>query len=148
MEKLAGVNPALEIDTKENRSMLGKDLLQAYTINLVELHTQQPDFQRAITANPKLSALAAYQISRGRPAVNQRHETVRVDTLTQKLAPFLNGSRNREQLSRLIRELTDQGSLVIKKDEFPVTPAELTEELLDGILVRVLNNLAGSALLV
>jgi methyltransferase-like protein/SAM-dependent methyltransferase len=148
LEKLAIVNPTADMDTEENRNMLRKDLLQAYTINMVELHTHQPDFQRGIPQSPKLSPLATYQIAKGRPAVNQRHETVRVDTLAQKLAPYLDGSRNRGQLSRLIQELIDQGSLVMKKNETPVTPAELTEELLDGILSRVLNNLAGSALLV
>lgn len=148
VEKLVGENPAEKIDTEENRRLLRKDMLQAYSVNMVELHAHQPDFHTNIPESPKLSPLAAYQIAQGRPAVNMRHETVRIDNLTQKMAPYLDGSRNRSQLKRLIQKLIDQGRLVIKKDEIPISPAELTEELLDGILGRVLNNLSGSALLV
>lgn len=147
-KKLAIHQPALNIDTEDNRQMLIKDLLQAYAVNMIELHTHQPEFQRVIPDKPKMSPLAAYQIAKGRPATNLRHESVRVDNLAQKLAPYLDGSRTMEQLSGIIRKLIGQGQLVVKKDGTPLTSAELTEEILDGMLRRVLNNLAGSALLV
>ncbi len=137
-----------DINTEENRKLLKKDLLQAYTINMVELHTYQPAFQRIIPEKPKLSPLAVYQIARNRPATSQRHESVRVDQLAQRLAPYLDGSRNRSELSWIIRELIEQGRLVVKKDATPLTAADLTEEILDGMVDRVLHNLAGSALLV
>lgn len=147
-EKLAIHQPTLNIDAEDNWRLLRKDLLQAYTINMIELHTHQPAFQLVIPDKPKMSPLAAYQIAKGRPAVNLRHESVRIDNLAQKLAPYLDGSRNRAQLSGIMRILIDKGQLVIKKDEMPLTPAELTEEILDGMVGRVLNNLAWSALLV
>lgn len=146
-EKLALHEPAQDIN-EENRKILKKDLLQAYTINMVELHTHQPAFLRTITERPQLLPLAVYQIAKGRPVTNLRHESVRVDHLTQSLAPYLDGSRNHAQLSGIIRKLINEGRLSIKKDETPLPSAALTEEILDGMVARVLNNLAGSALLV
>ncbi len=137
-----------DINTEGSRKLLKKDRLQAYTIGMVELHTYQPAFQRIIPEKPRLSPLAVYQIIRSRPATSQHHESVPVDRLAQRLAPCLDGSRNRSELFGIIRELVEQGRLVVKKDDVPLTIADLTEEILDGMVDRVLHNLSGSALLV
>jgi methyltransferase-like protein/SAM-dependent methyltransferase len=133
---------------QQNRRILQADLLQCYSANVVEFHTWQAPFVSRVNDSPQISPLAAYQVAKGLPVVNQRHESVSLDAVTQQIAPFLDGTKDHKTLHRCMKNLVEKGLITIRQDNKPVSDAALIEQYLEKALMQTLSNLAAQALLI
>jgi len=123
------------------------DLLHCYTTNMVEFHTWQAGFTKEVSARPMASKLAAYQITQDQPIVNQRHETVNLDVLGRTLLGGLDGTRDHDSLVAYLNKHVEDGTIVMRKDDEPITDHKLIEKTLKEALERLLQNMAKTALL-
>ena len=95
------------------------------------------------------SPWARYQAREEAKVTNLRHERVEIDPLNQYLLPFLDGSRDREDLVEvLLAGPVAGGKLVVEQDDKPVTDPAEAREILASELQANLEWLARAALLV
>lgn len=116
-------------------------------INLVELSLYPPRFTMEIGTAPKVSRLARLQAKDGSRIVNQRHESVELDTFSRHILALLDGSCKDEELLQAVQVLAKQGITVVAEDKTSVVvnyeDVETLKKLLDSTLLRI----AQSALL-
>lgn len=125
------------------------DLLQGYTVSLIELRTWQGDFVTTVSERPKVSPLAAYQVRQGvKSVVNMRHEQVPIDPLSQNLVPMLDGTRDRAALFDGLARLIKNGAMAVSQDNKPVSDLKQIKETLENDIDRRLTYLARGALLI
>jgi methyltransferase-like protein len=124
------------------------DLLHCYTTRAVEFHTWQAEFAGNTSALPKASKLAAYQLSRGLPIVNQRHETIHLDVLEKTLLAGLDGTRDHEALIGYLEKRVEEGTISVHREEQPITDGAVVNKALRQSLDQILPKLARAALLV
>jgi methyltransferase-like protein/SAM-dependent methyltransferase len=137
-----------QIDTVQVREMLGEDLLHCYAGNVVECHTWQADFVTSVGVTPMGSPLAAYQVRHGLPVVNQRHESVKLDSISKELLKIMDGTRTREAiLEHLIAQVTG-GTLVLEKHGRRISGKNTLKGVLESTTEDLLEKLAKLALLV
>ncbi len=143
-------DPALKnIPVQREKAVLAGDMLQAYTVSIVEFRTWQADFVTRVSAQPKVSDIAAYQNRQGeKSVVNMRHEQIAADPLTQHLISILDGTRDRAAVLAHLGGLIKSGALSAHKDNQPIKEPEDIREALTHDVERRLAYLAGSALLV
>jgi methyltransferase-like protein/2-polyprenyl-3-methyl-5-hydroxy-6-metoxy-1,4-benzoquinol methylase len=78
---------------------LGKTVLQAYAVGLVELHTYLPSYARKAGERPSASPLARWQARHGSFVTSIYHTSMSVeDALARELVLLLDGSRDRTAL--------------------------------------------------
>ncbi len=125
-----------------------EDLLHCYTLNIVEFHTCQDACEKEVNITPKVSRLAAYQITKGQTVVNQRHEHVALDVIGKELIRVLDGKRDYEALLAYLNGRVETGALVIRQDDIPLNDPDQVHIALDQALEKTLKKFAGAALLV
>jgi methyltransferase-like protein/ubiquinone/menaquinone biosynthesis C-methylase UbiE len=140
--------PAFKIDPLKSKEALGEDILHCFAGNVTELHTCQADFVTIVSEKPTASPLALYQADHALPIVNQRHESIQIDTLSKELLKVMNGSRDVEAvLDCLIGKGLD-GTFVLEKNGSPVSGEGNIRRTLETSIAGLIQNLANLALLV
>jgi methyltransferase-like protein/cyclopropane fatty-acyl-phospholipid synthase-like methyltransferase len=137
--------------TDEDLHVLCSNLLKAfvYSDNLVEVHIDPPEFTTEVSRRPVASAWVRFQAREEGKVTNMRHERVEIDALNQYLLPFLDGSRDMEDLiDVLLAGPVAGGKLVVEQDNQPVTNPAEARQILAAELQSNLEWLARAALLV
>ncbi len=140
--------PAFNMDPVECKKALGEDILHCFAGNVVELHTCQADFVTAASEKPMASPLAAYQADHDLPIVNQRHESIQVDTLSKELLKAMNGNRDVEAVLRRLIEKGLAGGFILEKNGAPVSGEKNIRQALKVAMAGLMQNLANMALLI
>jgi len=110
--------------------VLGTDILQCYTADLVELQIRAPEFTLQSGERPLASPLARLQAESGLHVTNLRHEIVNLDEFNRQLIRLVDGSRDRAALLEALNGLVAEGVLVAEQHGQPVkNPAALCELL-------------------
>lgn len=124
------------------------DLLKCYTTNAAEFRTWQANFVTNISDRPRVSKLAAHQITMGASVTTQRHETVNLDIVGRQLVPILDGTRDHQVLLRHLRMRVSEGIIVLTRDGQRLTDKDVPGEALEQALDKTLDKLAKAALFV
>jgi methyltransferase-like protein/SAM-dependent methyltransferase len=135
----------------QDKLVLAANLLQAYCYNqeLVELRVGKNLFQRRANHRPSISPFARYLSLRGIRVVNRRHETVTIDGNMRQFMPYLDGTRNREELLQLFMELSQAGKVQFcDENGTHLTDPKALESYLKKEQEAMLKRLAKLALLV
>jgi methyltransferase-like protein/SAM-dependent methyltransferase len=141
-----GLSPIAGADEiLQGSQALAQSLLKCYVADLVEVHVRPADFTTLVGDHPVASATARRQVASSRVVTNRRHETVRLDDVSRRVLPYLDGTRGHEDLLDLLETFVEEGALSIHGDE---GDAEDIRGALDIALRKSLANLAGCALLV
>ena len=127
--------------------VLGMELLQCYTVGLIELRTWQPAFAIRASERPLASPLARWQARRGPRATNLRHETTDLNEFSRHLLPLLDGEHDRDAVLRALEQRVAEGVLVAEQHGKRVTQQPAVLKLLTEALDYTLPLLARSALL-
>jgi SAM-dependent methyltransferase len=112
----------------DDRNVLASELLQCYSVNVVELHSVPSPFVAEAGAFPRASAVAILQGARSAQVTNLRHEWITLDDEARRLLPLLTGTRDVQ---------------VIAPFAWPELPAHAAQEKLR----QALSGLARQALL-
>lgn len=147
----ARVAPALVKDAAvlaREAEVLGADLLTAYTMNLIELHSQKQTFVTEVTARPMVSPMARGQARLRNTVTNARHELLTLDTFNLHLAMLLDGKRDRKALLDELVKLVKAGTLVAQQDGKPIKEGEPLRKVLSEFVEKSLQNFSKAALLV
>ena len=106
-------------------------------------------FVTRVSERPVASPLARRQLESGPVVATLRHTALKIeDSLGQNLLRLLDGTRDRQELLRELKELVKSGAAVIRQDGQPVSDLEKAQEILARELEQSLEALARSALLV
>ena len=130
----------------QDTQLLGMELLQCYTVGIIELRTGQPPFTLTVSDRPLACPLARWQAQRGPRVTNRRHEPTDLNEFSRYLLPLLDGEHDRDALLQALEQLAANGVLVIEQHGKRVAPAE-ARKLLAEALDHALPLLARSALL-
>jgi len=133
---------------KKSKQILADDLLYCYTANALEFHTWQADFVTIVSKKPKVSKLAAYQAAESHIVVNQRHETVYLDPVSQHMVPLLDGTKDRIAIMNRLEECVIDGKITMNKNDMPLTDSKSIRVALEKAVEKTLGDLARSAMLV
>jgi len=147
----ARLGESLEDDSAalaDGRKHLAQFLLQCYTSNLVELHTQKRRFVTEVSDRPQATVLARLQAAADSRVTNCRHRGVELGTFDRLLLQQLDGSRDRAALLDTLTDMVSKGDFEIHKDEKPIREPGRIREILRETLDRSLRGLARHALLV
>lgn len=140
--------PVSDINNRKKSKILADDLLYCYTANALEFHTWQAEFVTIVSKNPEVSKLAAYQAAESHIAVNQRHETVYLDPVSQHMVPLLDGIRDRIAIVNRLEECVIDGKITMNKNDKPLTDSKSIRVALEKAVEKTLGDLARSAMLV
>ncbi len=99
--------------------VLGANLLQAYgySENLVNLHVHEPYFMLEISEQPVASPVARLQAQSSNVVTNPRHLRVSLEEIDHRLLPYLDGSRDRADLLKILEGLAREGIIKIQQDD-------------------------------
>jgi SAM-dependent methyltransferase len=85
----------------DDRNVLASELLQCYSVNVVELHCVPSLFVVEAGAFPRASAVAILEAARSAGVTNLRHEWITLDAEARRLLPFLTGTRSEQEIATL-----------------------------------------------
>ena len=136
------------MDPVECEESLGEDILHCFAGNVAELHTCQADFVTAVSEKPLASPLAVYQANHGLPIVNQRHESITIDSLSKETLKTMNGNRDVEAVLRRLIEKALATAFIIQKNGMPVSGEGNITRALEESIGALVQNLADMALLI
>ena len=128
------------------RDNLATQLLRLYVSGMLELKFAPDRFTTQIAAKPATTAIVREQAARENRVTNQRHESVHTDDFVRHLCPALDGSRDRGSLMAYVKNLVEQGKLVIHRPEGSAD--QELEALLSRAVEQALQKMAKQALLV
>ena len=132
---------------EQDAQVLSSELLQCYTVDLVELSVEPCRFVRHSGEYPVASSYARMQAENSARLTNLRLEQVNVDEFLRQLLLLLDGSRNRTQLIDGLVGLVSSGVLVLQQDGRHINDAEMVRDLLVKTLDSALKTLGMLALL-
>ena len=149
MVALAGWGTASGADEIAQASrVLAQSLLKCHVADLVELHTRPADFVTHVSDRPAAPATARVQAASSRVVTNRRHETVRLDDVSRRIVPFLDGTRGRRDLLDVLETSVKEGMLSVHGAGGDVRGSEDVGSSLADALGKSLSNLAAGAILV
>jgi trans-aconitate methyltransferase len=100
---------ALPVTALSEDEAVWEALLQAYAVNLVQLHLWAPALPAAPPERPAASAVARWQAARGPRVTNLWHRAVEVpDEIGRRLIGLLDGTRDRAALQRELGRPADE----------------------------------------
>lgn len=142
-----GANQIEDADRVEAaRSNLATQLLRLYVSGMLELKFSADRFTTQISSKPATTSVVREQAERENRVTNQRHESVHTDDFVRHLCPALDGSRDRDGLVAFVKDLVEQGKLVVHR------PGDNAEQGLSELLTRAveqaLQKMSKQALLV
>jgi methyltransferase-like protein/predicted O-methyltransferase YrrM len=94
----------------DQMEILAQALASAYRAGFVELQIFPPAVTNKVSERPSVSRLARFLLRRGKSAANQLHVMMRFpDPLSRRLVQLLDGTRDREMLTRDLIEYVRSG---------------------------------------
>lgn len=126
---------------------IAQSLLKCYVADLVELHTRPADFITHVSDRPAAPATARVQAASSRVVTNRRHETVRLDDVSQRIVPLLDGTRGHRDLLDVLEASVREGVLSVHCAGRDLRGSENVRSSLADALGKSLSNLAAGALL-
>ncbi len=133
-------------DANISEERLAALLLQCYRHFMVALHAVPSVAVLTVSERPLASPLARYQAQNERPVLNLRHRQVNLEELDRLVLPYLDGTRDREQILEALSMAVRSGAITIRNAGQPMSAAEVSNDLA-GPLETSLRRLAGRALL-
>ncbi|QEG26218.1 tRNA (guanine-N(7)-)-methyltransferase [Gemmata obscuriglobus] len=135
--------------SEEDRQALAAGVLNAHvSSDLVELSAAPVRFARVPPERPVALVHARAAAKGGRTSVsNRRHETVRLDDLSSRLLPLLDGTRDRAALVEALAALARAGELTVQRGGQALADADAIRASVAGALEDALGELARDALL-
>jgi methyltransferase-like protein/2-polyprenyl-3-methyl-5-hydroxy-6-metoxy-1,4-benzoquinol methylase len=130
-----------------SRDELARTLLHCYLSHLVELQSNEPAFVLEPGERPVASPVAHVQAASETRVTNLRHRSVELTDFDGFVLQHLDGSRNREDLFRVLCEAVAEGSLEVHRDGPSAPDAAAVQAALAEALNACLHRLAGNALL-
>lgn len=130
---------------------LGQAFLSFYTAasnRLLELHLGPPRFCCTVSERPEASALARAQAVLGSRVTSLRHESVQIGTVERHILQNLDGTRDRDDLVRVLGDLVGRGELAVQIDGQPISEPGQVREMIRTVLDQQLPMFARNALLV
>ena len=131
-----------------NKQQLADAVLKLYVGNLVELVRDPYRFEQTVSEKPVALSISRLQAERGRMVTNLRHEIVNLDVVAQALVPLLDGEHDRDALMEALVKKAQDGTLVLRANDQPITDEAQTRNVMQQALEKTLENCARSALLV
>lgn len=129
---------------------LAANILKAisYSMRLVELHVDTPDFTLQAGQRPVASAVARLQAQEGSAKVaSLRHERVKLDQISRYLLPYLDGNHDRAMLLDRLMILVEEGKIGVEEAGERVVEAEAIRQIMAQELESTLRWLGRAALL-
>lgn len=122
-------------------------VLELFAKDLVELRVCPLRYAAAVPERPVVSPLARLQAEQGAIVTSLTHSLTQLSDLGRFLAQRLDGTLDRVQLQRQLRELVENGELVVDTAATAADDPKALDKLLEQILESELQSLADSALL-
>ncbi len=138
----------IQTDIIKDDGGFAKDMLYCYASNIVTFHTWQAGFICEVTKRPEASELARYQSLHDSKVINQRHEVIKLDSMTHQLIRLLDGARDHGDLLKCMMDITKEGTLVIRENGTKIEDEQKLKETLARALDHALLKMAGVAFLV
>lgn len=126
---------------------LAAELLFCHSRDVVELHSWTPPIRRRPPERPRAPLIARLQASRTPTVTNLRHEAARLDPVTERLLPMLDGETSRRELVERLAGLAQQGALDLERRGQKVRDPAQVRELLEEVVSDALDRLGQMALL-
>jgi methyltransferase-like protein/cyclopropane fatty-acyl-phospholipid synthase-like methyltransferase len=143
--------PTNRATAEEERFVLAKAILTAYaggSNNLVELWLRPPSFAATVSDRPLASPLARLQAAAGPTVSSLRHQAVTLGEFDRQLLPYLDGTRTRSGMLKVLLEHFRRGKLTLARNGAPIVEEHRARPVLAETLDMQLPNLARAALLV
>jgi hypothetical protein len=123
-------------------------LLAAYSGEVVELHVVPSAFTLEVSARPRASPLARWQLERGDNVTTLRHAAIRIeDPLLRRLIVVLDGTRTHPTLHRELTTFVRSGEGRLERDGRVINDGEEIAQVLARELPQALDGVARLALL-
>ena len=133
------------MDESTAASELASNLLSLYLRNLVRVWEQAPACVAQPGEYPLATPLACWQARRSDVVFNRRHRAVRLTALQAHLLGLLDGTRDRGQLRKQLRDDLQQGTVAAPEELLDSTD---TDDRIGELVDATLNELASQALLI
>lgn len=131
-----------------DREILRRRLVEFLEMGLLDVASAPDGFVTHVSGQPQASRLARVQAGLTRSVTNRRHETVRLDEISEHLLPYLDGRHNREALVEILSAAVDQGKLAIPSGGAAASGGPSHGRALEDTLQQLLSRFANHALLV
>jgi methyltransferase-like protein len=127
----------------------GERLLSGYSVRAIELRVAHPRLTGTPSAKPLASPLARLQSELGPMVTNLRHEPVKLNELSRRMLPLLDGTRDVEALVAGVVRLAQEGKIGVReKENGPVVEDPvMQEQILRHLVVTSLPDFVQVALL-
>jgi methyltransferase-like protein len=127
----------------------GERLLSGFSVRALALRVAQPRLTGTPSARPVASPLARLQSEQGPMVTSLRHEPVKLNELTRRMLPLLDGTRDVEALVAGVVRLAQEGRIGVREMQNgpEVTDPVMQERILRHLVVTSLPDLAQAALL-
>jgi methyltransferase-like protein len=134
----------------DDATVLGTDMLQAYSVEIVELCLRSPRLSIGPSERPLASPLARLQAGQGNVVTNLRHEPAKLDRFAHRMLPLLDGTRDRRMLVDELARDAAEGRLDVPPQGGAerLTGEPALRQALDRALDAALSAVARSALLI
>jgi hypothetical protein len=133
----------------DEAEILGEALLSAYRAGFLELQIFPHEVTHVISQRPMVSRLARFQLERGDSTSNQLHVFVKFpNPLSRRLVQLLDGTRDREMLTRNLIEYVRSGQGEVLEDGVLVENMPDIAAILERRVREGLESLAREGMLV
>jgi methyltransferase-like protein/cyclopropane fatty-acyl-phospholipid synthase-like methyltransferase len=130
------------------RPALAEGLLRGFLNGSLYLHVHPARPVTEISGRPVASPLARFQAGRSSMVTNVWNSYVKLDTPSRALVPYLDGSRDPEDLVEVLADLVLRGELAMQHEGKPVQDREQVRHGCRASLGQFLDGIAKSGLLV
>jgi methyltransferase-like protein/2-polyprenyl-3-methyl-5-hydroxy-6-metoxy-1,4-benzoquinol methylase len=133
----------------DESEILAEALVRAYRCGFLQLHVLPHEVTNVISERPSVSRLARFLLERGEFATNQLHVSMKFpDPLSRRLVQLLDGTRDREMLTRDLIEYVRAGPGKLLENGAPVENAAEVASILERRVREGLASLAREGMLV
>ncbi|MFO0949263.1 MAG: methyltransferase regulatory domain-containing protein [Planctomycetota bacterium] len=142
-------NEAREWEHRDHQ-VLGQSFLRAaISSDFFSLHVHPGNFTTSLSDRPLACPLARWQAAQGATLTNRLHRTIELgDPVTRLVLLSLDGEHDREQIVDDLCQRAEQGKIVLRKENVPVTDPEERRLMFARSLEQILDGLAKCAVLI
>lgn len=143
-EKISQKN-ALLVDAQA----LDSFLFQAILGGMIDVSVKAPDYILDVTHTPLACPFARYQVYQQSIVTNRRHENIQLTSVAQALLPYLDGTRDKEELIEIISYFIQEGALeIVDEHNRSIEDVAAKRNQIEAICSKTLNLMAKQALLI
>lgn len=133
---------------EEDRQVLAQTLLQLYRVNFLEMHLRRPSFATTVSERPLASPIARFQAQSTPYVSTLTFGSIRLqDPVAALVLSLLDGTRSRADLVAALGVYLEEGGLVMKQQDEPITDPVQAKEALKNRLDDALARMAQEGLL-